>query len=117
MTQPPSAGLRPTRAYRWLAALPGLAMLAGAVFANRARPLVLGLPFLLFWILVWVLATAAVMAFIYRADEAVRRRIAAECEPGLTQPRPGHGPGSAPASGAGPDAAAGDVAPRGQGDE
>ena len=35
---------------------------------------VLGLPFLLFWILVWVIATAAIMALIYRADEAASGR-------------------------------------------
>ncbi len=76
MAQPRPAGPRPTRAYRWLAAVPGLAMLAGAVFANRARPFVFGLPFLLFWILVWVVATAVVMAFVYRADERAARDVA-----------------------------------------
>ncbi len=80
MPQPPSNPARPGRAYHWLAALPGLAMLAGAVFVNRARPFVLGLPFLLFWILVCVVATAAIMALIYRADEAASRRAAASPE-------------------------------------
>ncbi len=74
MTPPVQHGPRSARAYHWLAALPGLAMLAGVVFANRAHPLVLGLPFLLFWILVCVLATSAVMALIDRLDESARRR-------------------------------------------
>ncbi len=67
-------GPRPVRAYHWLAALPGLGMLAGAVFLDRERPFVLGLPFLLFWILACVLATTAVMALIFRLDGAARGR-------------------------------------------
>jgi hypothetical protein len=77
MPQLAHPGPRAGRAYHWLAALPGVAMLAGVAFFGRARPLVLGLPFLLFWILVCVLATAAIMALIYRADEAAdRARVA-----------------------------------------
>jgi len=59
------------RAYHWLAIVPPLALLAGLWFANRAEPYVLGLPFLLFWIVLWVVATSATMWLIWTLD---RRR-------------------------------------------
>jgi len=62
------------RAYHWLAALPALCMLGGVPFANRVEPYVLGLPFLLFWILLWVVVTSGVMGLIYALDEAAARR-------------------------------------------
>ena len=55
--------------YRWLAALPGLLILVGAPFANRVHVQVLGLPFLLFWIVACVLLTSIVMALIGALDE------------------------------------------------
>ena len=51
-----------------LAALPFLGILVGIFFANRTEPFVLGLPFALFWVTLWVLLTAAIMALIYRLD-------------------------------------------------
>ena len=56
------------RSIRWLAVVPFLALVAGPFFVNRATPLVLGLPFLLAWIVVWVLLTSLIMAVIYAAD-------------------------------------------------
>lgn len=56
------------RRYRWLAALPALGMLVGVPFANRVHPYVLGLPFLLAWIVLWVVVTSLVMALIYVLD-------------------------------------------------
>lgn len=56
------------RRYRWLAAIPTLGMLGGVPFANRVHPYVLGLPFLLAWIVVWVVITSLVMALIYLLD-------------------------------------------------
>jgi hypothetical protein len=55
--------------YRWLAALPALLILVGAPFANRVHVLVLGLPFLLFWIVACVLLTSLVMAIVGALDE------------------------------------------------
>ena len=46
-------------------------MLVGVPFANRVAGLVLGLPFLLLWILGWVIATSACMGLLYLLD---RRR-------------------------------------------
>lgn len=65
---------RRRRAYHWLAALPAVFMLGGVPFANRVEPYVLGLPFLLFWILLWVVLTSGVMGLIYALDEADARR-------------------------------------------
>jgi 4-hydroxybenzoate polyprenyltransferase len=65
------------RPHRWLAALPAALMLGGVPFANRVEPYVLGLPFLLAWIVGCVLLTAPVMALVRvldrrsdRADDA-----------------------------------------------
>jgi hypothetical protein len=59
------------RWYRWLAVVPAIGMLGGIPFANRVEPYVMGLPFLLFWIVAWVVATSAITAVIYALD---RRR-------------------------------------------
>jgi hypothetical protein len=45
--------------------VPALALVAGLPFVNRLEPIVLGLPFLLFWILAWVLATPLFLAAAY----------------------------------------------------
>jgi hypothetical protein len=48
-----------------VAFIPALALVAGLPFVNRLEPVVLGLPFLLFWILAWVLATPLFLATAY----------------------------------------------------
>jgi hypothetical protein len=53
-----------------LAALPFLGILGGIVFANRVEPFVLGMPFILFWIVLWVVLTSGIMAIVYRLDPA-----------------------------------------------
>lgn len=55
--------------HRWLAALPGLLILFGVPFANRVHAPVLGMPFLLAWIVGCVLLTSIVMAIVDRLDE------------------------------------------------
>ncbi|HUD59096.1 MAG TPA: DUF3311 domain-containing protein [Acetobacteraceae bacterium] len=55
-----------------LAALPFLGILVGSVFLNRVTPLVLGLPLLLAWLLLWIVLTSAIMAVIYVTDPANR---------------------------------------------
>ena len=57
---------------KWLAALPFLGILVGVPFLNQVQPLILGMPLILAWIVLWILATAAIMAIIYRADPANR---------------------------------------------
>jgi len=51
-----------------LALLPFLAILGGVFFVNQVTPLVLGMPLLLGWIVLWILLTSAIMAAIYAVD-------------------------------------------------
>ena len=62
---PVAAKLRP---YHILAGVPTVGLLAGIPWANRVEPYVLGLPFLLFWVVMWVVATSAIMALITTLD-------------------------------------------------
>jgi hypothetical protein len=55
-----------------LAALPFIGILLGVPFVNRTEPLVLGMPFVLAWIVLWVVLTSAIMALVYRLDPANR---------------------------------------------
>jgi len=55
---------------RWLAALPFLGILVGTAFVNQVEPLVLGMPFVLAWIVGWVVIGAIVMALVYFTDPA-----------------------------------------------
>ena len=61
-------------AYRWLAVVPPLGILAGPFVVNRVRPFVFGLPLLLAWLVGWVLLTSATMGLIFALDRANRRR-------------------------------------------
>ncbi|CAA7602788.1 Protein of unknown function DUF3311 [Acididesulfobacillus acetoxydans] len=54
--------------FRLLALLPFLAMLVGIPFVNRVTPYVLGLPFILFWIVMCVVVTSVIMGIIYKLD-------------------------------------------------
>ena len=55
-----------------LALIPALALTLGVPFANRLEPRILGLPFLLAWIVGWILLTPAFMAVVYRLDRSRR---------------------------------------------
>jgi hypothetical protein len=58
------------------ALVPLLALTAALPLANRLEPVVFGLPFLLFWILAWVLATPLFLGCAYllhaRRERATR---------------------------------------------
>ena len=54
------------------ALVPVVALLAGLPFVNRLHPVVLGLPFLLFWILGWVLLTPLFLGLSYLIIERGR---------------------------------------------
>jgi hypothetical protein len=56
----------------WLAVIPFIGMLIGPVVHNEVDPLILGMPFPLGWIAVWVVLTAIIMAVIYLIDPANR---------------------------------------------
>ena len=60
------------RSIRWLAIIPFIALLIGPFFVNKMEPFVLGLPFLLAWIVAWILITSLIMAVIYAADPVNR---------------------------------------------
>ncbi|CAE6722095.1 uncharacterized protein DUF3311 [Paraburkholderia sp. BL23I1N1] len=64
---------------RVLAALPFVGILLGVPFVNRVEPLVLGMPFVLAWIVMWVVLSAAIMAIVYRLDPS-NREIAVDGE-------------------------------------
>ncbi len=51
-----------------LAALPFLGFFLGIFFANRVEPYVFGLPFVMFWIALWVVLTSVIMGIIYMLD-------------------------------------------------
>jgi hypothetical protein len=55
---------------RWLAAIPFVGMLSGPVVHNQVHPLILGMPFPLGWVAVWVVLTSVIMAIVYTIDPA-----------------------------------------------
>jgi hypothetical protein len=48
--------------------VPFIGMLGFLPLANRAEPFVLGLPFLLFWIVLWILLSFVILAVVYKLD-------------------------------------------------
>jgi hypothetical protein len=51
-----------------LAIIPFIGMLAGPILHNSVTPFILGMPFILGWIVVWVLLSSATMGLIYWLD-------------------------------------------------
>jgi hypothetical protein len=64
---PPPSTFR-LRRYHLLALVPAIGMLVGVPFANGVQQLVWGFPFLLLWILGWVLITSGVMWVLLTLD-------------------------------------------------
>jgi len=50
-------------------AVPFITLVFCLPLVNRVRPMILGLPFLLFWIALWVLATPLALYLADRADK------------------------------------------------
>ncbi|WP_322042382.1 DUF3311 domain-containing protein [Paraburkholderia sp. J67] len=65
---------------RLLAALPFIGILLGVPFVNRTEPLVLGMPLVLAWIVMWVVLTSVIMAIVYRLDPTNRIPLDADGE-------------------------------------
>jgi len=61
--------------FRIMAALPFIGILVGVPFANHVEPLILGMPFVLAWIVIWIVLSAVIMGIIYRLDPANRGPI------------------------------------------
>ena len=72
MPLPPNTSQPKTGRTSWwsvaLALVPVLALTLGIPFANRLEPRVLGLPFLLAWIVGWIVLTPLIMAAVHRLD-------------------------------------------------
>ncbi|GEB32837.1 MULTISPECIES: DUF3311 domain-containing protein [Brevibacillus] len=60
------------KARDWLGVVPFIGMLGGVPFVNRVEPYVLGMPFVLFWIVLWVVLTSVIMAVIHQLDPATK---------------------------------------------
>jgi len=58
-----------TRLALMLAAVPFVTLVFALPLVNRLKPMILGLPFLLFWILVWVALTPLILYFAYRLEK------------------------------------------------
>ncbi|MBI0577458.1 DUF3311 domain-containing protein [Neobacillus cucumis] len=58
-----------------LAIIPFVGLLGGVPFVNKVNPYILGLPFFLFWILLWVVITSGIMAIIFKLDPKNRREM------------------------------------------
>ena len=58
-----------------LGAIPFVGILGGIFLADRVTPYILGMPFILFWAVLWVVASSAVMAVVYRLDPANREPL------------------------------------------
>jgi hypothetical protein len=65
---------------RILAALPFIGILLGVPFVNRVEPLVLGMPFVLAWIVLWVILISIIMGIVYR------RSVPVKCSTGKRRP-------------------------------
>ncbi|WP_047151790.1 DUF3311 domain-containing protein [Aneurinibacillus tyrosinisolvens] len=58
------------RLIHFLALLPFIGMLGLLPLVNKVTPFVLGMPFILFWIVLWVVLTSVITAIIYKIDPA-----------------------------------------------
>ncbi len=60
----------------WLG-VPYLLYLGALPFVNKVRPVVFGLPFLFFWLLIATLATPLAIWLTWRGDTRGRRKVGA----------------------------------------
>ena len=58
-----------TRLALLLGAIPFITLVFALPLVNRIQPVVLGLPFLLFWILSWVMLTPLILFLAYLAEK------------------------------------------------
>lgn len=58
----------------YLAIIPVIGLLLGPILHDSARPFILGMPFILGWIVIWVILISLCMAVIYRLDPARGRQ-------------------------------------------
>ncbi|RNB84476.1 DUF3311 domain-containing protein [Brevibacillus fluminis] len=53
-----------------LGVLPFIGMLGLLPLINQVTPFMLGMPFILFWFVLWVVLTSVILAIIFRIDPA-----------------------------------------------
>ncbi|MBI0579461.1 DUF3311 domain-containing protein [Neobacillus cucumis] len=53
-----------------LSTIPTIGMLFFLPLVNRVEPFVLGMPFIVFWIFLWVVLTSGIMAIVFKLDPA-----------------------------------------------
>ena len=53
---------------QWLLVIPFIGMALCLPWTNRIEPYVLGLPFILFWIVLWMVLSSVIMYIIYRFE-------------------------------------------------
>src|SRR4029078_3922596 len=64
----------PMKVQHVLAALPFVGILGGMFFANSVAPSALALPSAMFWVVMWVVVSAGLMAIVYRLATRDRAR-------------------------------------------
>lgn len=64
---------RPSLGALGLAAIPFVAMCFSVALWDRVQPLILGLPFNLFWLILWIVLTPCCMLGAYRLETADTR--------------------------------------------
>jgi hypothetical protein len=52
-----------------LGAIPFITMVFALPLVNRIEPIILGMPFLLFWLLSWVVLTPVILALAYKLEK------------------------------------------------
>lgn len=57
----------------FLGSIPFLALVFALPFVNRLEPIILGLPFILFWIILWVFLTPFILMAAYRLEKKFDR--------------------------------------------
>lgn len=56
--------------HQLLAIIPFIGLLGGVPFVNKVTPYVFGMPFVLFYIVLWVVITSGIMAVVFKLDPA-----------------------------------------------
>ncbi|MGG3622338.1 DUF3311 domain-containing protein [Bacillus gobiensis] len=55
-------------AIKWLALVPLIGTIVGVVFFNQVTPFILGMPFLLFWLVMWTVLSSLIMGIVFKFD-------------------------------------------------
>ncbi|ALC83165.1 MULTISPECIES: DUF3311 domain-containing protein [Bacillus] len=55
-------------AIKWLALVPLIGIIVGVVFFNQVTPFILGMPFLLFWLVMWTILSSLIMGIVFKFD-------------------------------------------------